>query len=83
MLTCHIRLFQLASNVIENVVGSEEASKTLEDDLNNVLSKIKSWVTNESISKRHSIAPQNYNEPLAVRAKRCGKRLKDGREKAK
>ncbi|KAL5787412.1 hypothetical protein ACOSP7_004361 [Xanthoceras sorbifolium] len=42
MLTRCTRLFQLASNVIENVVASEEASKILEDDLNNVLSKVKS-----------------------------------------
>ncbi|KAK3210741.1 hypothetical protein Dsin_015447 [Dipteronia sinensis] len=69
MLTRHTRLFQLALNVIENVVGSEEASKILEDDLNNVLSKIKSGVTNKSISERHTIMLRNYNDPLAVRAK--------------
>ncbi|KAH7576489.1 hypothetical protein JRO89_XS01G0082400 [Xanthoceras sorbifolium] len=83
MLTCRTRLFQLASNVIENVVGSEEASKILEDDLNNVLSKVKSVVKSDSISERHSSTPQIYNKPLAVRAKGCGKRLKGGKEKAK
>ncbi|KAL5811998.1 hypothetical protein ACOSQ3_026948 [Xanthoceras sorbifolium] len=76
-------LFQLASNVIKNVVGSEEASKILEDDLNNVLSKVKSVVRSDSISERHSSTPHIYNEPLAVRAKGCGKRLKGGKEKAK
>ncbi|KAL5744290.1 hypothetical protein ACOSP7_027152 [Xanthoceras sorbifolium] len=83
MLTRCTRLFQLASNIIENVVGSEEASKILEDDLNNVLSKVKSVVSSDSISERHSSTPQIYNEPLAVRAKGCGKRLKGGKEKAK
>ncbi|KAL5810892.1 hypothetical protein ACOSQ4_027460 [Xanthoceras sorbifolium] len=83
MLTRRTRLFQLASNIIENVVGSEEASKILEDDLNNVLSKVKSVVSSDSISERHSSTPQIYNEPLAVRAKGCGKRLKGGKEKAK
>ncbi|KAL5756330.1 hypothetical protein ACOSQ2_021076 [Xanthoceras sorbifolium] len=81
MLTCRTRLFQLASNVIENVVGSEETSKILEDYLNNILSKVKSMVRNDSISERHSSTPQIYNKSLAVRAKGCGKRLKGGKEK--
>ncbi|KAH7570781.1 hypothetical protein JRO89_XS05G0188800 [Xanthoceras sorbifolium] len=83
MLTCRTRLFQLASNVIENVVASEEASKILEDDLNNVLSEVKSVVRSDSISERHSSTPHIYNEPLAVRAKGCKKRLKGGKETAK
>ncbi|KAH7569287.1 hypothetical protein JRO89_XS06G0137700 [Xanthoceras sorbifolium] len=83
MLTRRTRLFQLASNVIENVVGSEKASKILENDLNNVLSKVKSVVRSDSISKKHSSTSQIYNEPLAVKAKGCEKRLKGGKEKAK
>ncbi|KAH7557113.1 hypothetical protein JRO89_XS11G0048600 [Xanthoceras sorbifolium] len=70
-------------DVVVDDKGSEEASKILEDDLNNVLSKVKSVVRSDSISKRHSSTPQIYNEPLAVRAKGCGKRLKGGKEKAK
>ncbi|KAH7575397.1 hypothetical protein JRO89_XS02G0098200 [Xanthoceras sorbifolium] len=63
--------------------GSKEASKILKDDLNNVLSKVKSVVRSESISERHNSTPQIYNESLAVRAKGCGKRLKGGKEKTK
>ncbi|KAH7557409.1 hypothetical protein JRO89_XS11G0149800 [Xanthoceras sorbifolium] len=70
-------------DVVVDDKGSEEASKILEDDLNNVLSKVKSVVSSDSISERHSSTPQIYNEPLAVRAKGCGKRLKGGKEKAK
>ncbi|KAL5769859.1 hypothetical protein ACOSP7_014013 [Xanthoceras sorbifolium] len=81
MLTRRTRLFQLASNVIENVVGSEEACKILEDDLNNVLSKVKSVVRSDNISERHNSTPYIYNEPLAVKAKGCGKRLKGGKER--
>ncbi|KAL5861893.1 hypothetical protein ACOSQ4_003189 [Xanthoceras sorbifolium] len=60
MLTCRTRLFQLASNVIENVVGSEEASKILEDDLNNVLSKVK------SVSLHLKNWPQNFHHRCQI-----------------
>ncbi|KAL5767404.1 hypothetical protein ACOSQ2_014187 [Xanthoceras sorbifolium] len=57
MLTRRTRLFQLASNVIENVVSSEEACKILEDDLNNVLSKVQLVVRSDNISERHNSTP--------------------------
>ncbi|KAH7567905.1 hypothetical protein JRO89_XS07G0183100 [Xanthoceras sorbifolium] len=70
-------------DIVVDDKGSEEASKILEDDLNNVLSKVKSVVKSDSIFKRHSSTLQIYNEPLTIRAKGCRKRLKGGKEKAK
>ncbi|KAH7571433.1 hypothetical protein JRO89_XS04G0052700 [Xanthoceras sorbifolium] len=68
-------------DVVVDDKGSEEACKILEDDLNNVLSKVKSVVRSDNISERHNSTPYIYNEPLAVKAKGCGKRLKGGKER--
>ena len=76
LLRC-TRLFQLASNVIENALFNEDASKIVDDDLHKLLEKIKSYVDCGSTSETYNITPvssvQVFNEPLAVRAKGYGK----------
>ncbi|KAH7576836.1 hypothetical protein JRO89_XS01G0159200 [Xanthoceras sorbifolium] len=69
--------------VVDDKVSSKEASKILEDDLNNVLSKVKSVVRSDNISERHCSTLQIYNEPLTVRARRYRKRFKGGKKKEK
>ncbi|KAK1559326.1 hypothetical protein Q3G72_013331 [Acer saccharum] len=81
-----MRLFQLATYVIDKAACIEDASKILEDILNNAILDNKSTLGSGGsggVSKRNNIVQHVYNEPLAVRAKGCGKRLKGGKEKAK
>ena len=78
-------LFQLASNVIDKAVISEEVSKILMDDFENSLQKIKSVVSHDpKAMKKNKCTNQHVlNDPLVVRAKGCGKRLKRRKEKAR
>ncbi|ESR42104.1 hypothetical protein CICLE_v10013881mg, partial [Citrus x clementina] len=78
-------LFQLASNVIDKAVISEEASKILMDDFENSLRKIKSVVSQDpkAMEKNKCTDQHVLNDPLVVRAKGCGKRLKKRKEKAR
>ena len=77
-------LFQLASNVIDKVVISEKASKILMDDFENPLRKIKLVVSQdpEAVEKNKCTDQHVLNNPLVVRTKGCGKRLKKIKEKA-
>lgn len=81
------RLFQLASNVIDKVVFSEEASKIFIDTLEGVLEKVKSVMSacdSEGDSEKNSSVQQpHFDEPLQVRAKECDKRLNGRKQKSK
>ncbi|KAK3222471.1 hypothetical protein Dsin_009496 [Dipteronia sinensis] len=64
----------------------EDVSKSLEDILNSATLDIKSTSSSGGsggVSERDNVVQHVYNEPLAVRIKGCGKRLKRGKEKAK
>ena len=81
-----MRLFQLATCVIDKAACTEDASKILEDILNNAILDNKSTLGSGGsggVFERNNVVQHVYNEPLAVRAKGCGKRLKGGKEKAK
>lgn len=81
------KLFQLASNVIDKVVFSEEASKIFTDALEGLLEKIQSVMSgcdSEGDSEKNSSVQQpDFDEPLQVRAKGSGKRLKRMNRKSK
>ncbi|KAK2653160.1 hypothetical protein Ddye_013016 [Dipteronia dyeriana] len=67
-----MRLFQLATCVIDKVACTEEARKILEDILNNAILDIKSTLKSGGsgeVSERNNVVQHVYNEPLAVRAK--------------
>ena len=59
-------LFQLALNVIDKAVISEEASKILMDDFENSLRKIKSVISHdpEVVEKNKCIDQHVLNDPL-------------------
>ncbi|KAK1552145.1 hypothetical protein Q3G72_011087 [Acer saccharum] len=81
----HMRLIQLATYVIDKATCIEDASKILEDILNNAILDIKSTLRfggSYGVSERNNVVQHVYNEPLVVRAKSCGKKLKGGKEKA-
>ncbi|KAL6188508.1 hypothetical protein ACLB2K_039900 [Fragaria x ananassa] len=91
LLARRSRLCQYAVEVIDKIVGSEEASALFLDSLDSVLEKYNSMmadgkivssaimpVEQKSLPSRHI-----YNEPVQVRAKGCGKRLKAGKEKGR
>ncbi|KAH9679171.1 protein FAR1-related sequence [Citrus sinensis] len=81
------KLFQLASNVIDKAVLSEAASKLVIENLEDALEKVKlvmkSCRSEGVLEKNSGMQQPHFNEPLQVRAKGCGKRLKGGKEKAK
>ncbi|KAK2660154.1 hypothetical protein Ddye_006687 [Dipteronia dyeriana] len=75
-------------NLIEKQMAETytHASKTLEDILNNAILDIKSTLSSGGsggVFQRNNAVPHVYNEPFAVKARGCGKRLKRGKEKAK
>lgn len=81
------KLFQLASNVIDKVVFSEEASKIFTDALECLLEKNKSVMSGcdsqGDSEKNSSVQQPDFDEPLQVRAKGSGKRLKRRNRKSK
>ncbi|XP_024043082.1 protein FAR1-RELATED SEQUENCE 5-like [Citrus clementina] len=81
------KLFQLASNVIDKAVLSEATSKLVIENLEDALEKVKlvmkSCKSEGVLEKNSGMQQPHFNEPLQVRAKGCGKRLKGGKEKAK
>lgn len=82
LLMRHTRLFQLASNVIDDAVLSEEASDMLRENLELMHTKIKLMRKGGVATKSIIPSQQVFNDPCQVRAKGCGKRLKGGKEKA-
>ncbi|KAK9940526.1 hypothetical protein M0R45_017183 [Rubus argutus] len=90
LLARRSKLCQYAVDVIDKIMGNEEASNMFIDSLETILEKYKSMGVDGDIVKtpivpgKKSIPSQHvYNEPVQVRAKGCGKRLKGGKEKAK
>ncbi|XP_015389958.1 protein FAR1-RELATED SEQUENCE 5-like [Citrus sinensis] len=81
------KLFQLASNVIDKAVLSEATSKLVIENLEDALEKVKlvmkSCRSEGVLEKNSGLQQPHFNEPLQVRAKGCGKRLKGGKEKTK
>ena len=81
------KLFYLASNVIDKAVLSEATSKIVIENLEDALKKVKlvmkSCRSEGVLEKNSGMQQPHVNEPLQVRAKGCGKRLKGGKEKAK
>ncbi|KAF7144470.1 hypothetical protein RHSIM_Rhsim04G0171600 [Rhododendron simsii] len=80
-------LFQLASNVIDDAVLTEDGTQILEEALCSVQKKLCSMNLSTEDGKASAIQvsiphEQSFKEPLKVRAKGCGKRLKGGKEKA-
>ncbi|KAI5328785.1 hypothetical protein L3X38_028182 [Prunus dulcis] len=86
----HTSLFQLASKLIDGAAVSEEATQLVEKSFEGLIDQIKnmnlslvgepSGVNNCYIDNTEK---QNFVDPLHVRAKGCGKRLKSWREKIK
>ncbi|KAI9185627.1 hypothetical protein LWI28_008956 [Acer negundo] len=63
-----MRLFQLASNAIDNAARSENTSKKLEDILKNAILDIKSTMSSggsEGVYEKNRVVQHVYNEPLA------------------
>ncbi|KAK9922272.1 hypothetical protein M0R45_030744 [Rubus argutus] len=90
LLARRSKLCQYAVDVIDKIMGNEEASNMFIDSLETILEKYKSMGVDGDIVKtpivpgKKSLPSQHvYNEPVQVRAKGCGKRLKGGKEKAK
>ncbi|XP_024171982.1 protein FAR1-RELATED SEQUENCE 1-like [Rosa chinensis] len=91
LLARRSRLCQYAVDVIDKVMGSEEASGLFLDSLKSVLEQYNSMVADGETVKsaivpaeQKSLPSQHiYNEPVQVRAKGCGKRLKAGKEKGR
>ncbi|KAF7142258.1 hypothetical protein RHSIM_Rhsim05G0121500 [Rhododendron simsii] len=80
-------LFQRASNVIDDAVLTEDGTQILEEALCSVQKKLCSMNLSCKDGKVSAIQvsiphEQSFKEPLKVRAKGCGKRLKGGKEKA-
>ncbi|KAL6184969.1 hypothetical protein ACLB2K_041104 [Fragaria x ananassa] len=91
LLARRSRLCQYAVEVIDKIVGSEEASALFLDSLDSVLEMYNSMMADgETVSsaivpvEQKSLPSRHiYNEPVQVRAKGCGKRLKAGKEKGR
>ncbi|XP_058183427.1 protein FAR1-RELATED SEQUENCE 9-like isoform X1 [Rhododendron vialii] len=82
-------LFQLACTVIDDAVLDEEESEVVQEALDSSQKKIALMRSSRQdgstsrIQVPSSLGSQhNLKEPLQVRAKGCGKRLKEGKEKA-
>ncbi|KAI8539171.1 hypothetical protein RHMOL_Rhmol09G0160600 [Rhododendron molle] len=83
------KLFKLASSVIDDAVLTEDGSELLEEVLCSVRNKLCAMNLGSeggklSVSASHVSIPREhiFKEPLQVRAKGCGTRLKGGKEKA-
>ncbi|GAB2299527.1 hypothetical protein Dimus_033593 [Dionaea muscipula] len=87
LLEQRFKLFNLASNVIDEALVSEGGPRLVEDLLCSAQKKLLemnkvSGVRDESSVQVFSVRAHNFKEPLQVRAKGCGRRLKGGKEKA-
>ncbi|KAF7120004.1 hypothetical protein RHSIM_Rhsim13G0132100 [Rhododendron simsii] len=83
------KLFKLASSVIDDAVLTEDGSELLEDALSSVRDKLcamnlgrEGGNLSASVSQVPIPRQHIFKEPLQVRAKGCGQRLKGGKEKA-
>ncbi|KAL6211492.1 hypothetical protein ACLB2K_016717 [Fragaria x ananassa] len=91
LLARRSRLCQYAVEVIDKIIGSEEASALFLDSLKDVLDKHNHKMADgEDVNfalvpfEQKCLPSQHiYNEPVQVRAKGCGKRLKAGKEKGR
>ena len=87
LLLRRTKLFHFASEVIDQVVSSEESSQMFIDSLEDLRKKVKSIMISCKnggvLGKDIFIRQLQFNEPLEVRFKGCGKRLKGRKEKAK
>ncbi|KAK0593930.1 hypothetical protein LWI29_030171 [Acer saccharum] len=87
-LPLHIekQMSEIYTHIIDKAMTRLDVSKIVEDDLESVLQKVSQMIIGTENSTQLSIAQQRQqicNEPLAVRAKGCGKRIKGGKEKNK
>ncbi|XP_058203431.1 protein FAR1-RELATED SEQUENCE 5-like [Rhododendron vialii] len=83
------RVFQLFSNVVDDALLTEEGTQVLEEALESVTKKVALMKISREDGEGSGIrvpvslgSQLTYKEPLLVRAKGCGKRLKGGKEKA-
>ncbi|XP_060673882.1 protein FAR-RED IMPAIRED RESPONSE 1-like [Ziziphus jujuba] len=80
------KLFKLASKLLNKAITNKEAAVIVNDGLQSLLDKIKSVVGSTKsggISEKCSnIYDTTLKDPSQVRANRCGRRLKKGKEKA-
>ncbi|GAB2286404.1 hypothetical protein Dimus_039763 [Dionaea muscipula] len=93
LLERRFKLFQLASNVIDEAIGTKERTRYVEEVLTTTQANLvhmkaasedvdRSVIRSLSSVRDHISQEINLKEPLQVRAKGCGKRLKGGKEKA-
>ncbi|GAB2269338.1 hypothetical protein Dimus_004258 [Dionaea muscipula] len=82
-----LKLFQLASSIIDEAIVNEAATQVAENDFYLTQKKILDMKPSRDVGEESSIQvpvvhDYGVKEPLQVRAKGCGKRLKGGKEKA-
>ncbi|GAB2266724.1 hypothetical protein Dimus_001716 [Dionaea muscipula] len=93
LLEQRFKLFQLVSNVIDDAIGIEDRTRYVEEVLTTAQTTLvhmkaasedvdQSAIRSLSSVHDHISHEINLKEPLQVRAKGCGKRLKGGKEKA-
>ncbi|GAB2286446.1 hypothetical protein Dimus_039769 [Dionaea muscipula] len=93
LLERRFKLFQLASNAIDEAIGTEDRTRYMEEVLTTAQTNLlhmkaasedvdRSAIRSLSSVRDHISQEINLKEPLQVRAKGCGKRLKGGKEKA-
>ncbi|GAB2282956.1 hypothetical protein Dimus_017490 [Dionaea muscipula] len=83
LLERRFKLFKLASNVIDDAIVSEEATQFVEDVFCSTQKKVLDirGVGEGSAIQVPRVHDHGIKEPLPVRAKGCGKRMKGGKEK--
>ncbi|GAB2290936.1 hypothetical protein Dimus_038134 [Dionaea muscipula] len=86
LLERRFKLFKLASNVIDDAVVSEEATQFVEDVFCSTQKKVLDIrgvgdVGEGSAMQVPRVHDHGIKEPLPVRAKGCGKRMKGGKKK--
>ncbi|GAB2292426.1 hypothetical protein Dimus_026667, partial [Dionaea muscipula] len=86
LLERRFKLFKLASNVIDDAIVNEEATQLVEDVLRSTQKKVHAIRGvgdggEGSAMKVPQVHDHGIKEPLPVRAKGCGRRMKGGKEK--
>ncbi|GAB2269983.1 hypothetical protein Dimus_004898 [Dionaea muscipula] len=86
LLERRFELFKLASNVIDDAIVSEKATRFVEDVLRSTRKKVLDIRGVGEVGERSAmqvprVHDHGIKEPLPVRAKGCGKRMKGGKEK--
>ncbi|GAB2276771.1 hypothetical protein Dimus_011487 [Dionaea muscipula] len=81
------KFFQLASNVIDEAIVTEDDMRFVEEVLRSDQNKQCDMKKGDEVGEGSSIQvsgvrDHGFKEPLQVQAKGCGKRLKGGKEKA-